>query len=118
MFGSPRAQFNQTFGYDPSSKREEVTGSIPQALLMMNSPYVATGIDGHSARTTLGKLLADETNDEAVAVELYLRCLAREPNDRELTVCLDHVKTTGNRVEAFEDVLWSIVNSTEFLHRQ
>lgn len=118
LLGSPRSQFNQTFGYDPSSKREEITGSIPQALLMMNSPYVATGIDGQSARTTLGKLLAEETNDEAVAVELYLRCLAREPNKQELTVCLDHVKTTGNRTEAFEDILWSIVNSTEFLHRQ
>lgn len=118
MLGSPRAQFNQTFGYDPSSKREEVTGSIPQALLMMNSPYVAVGIDARSSRTTLGKLLSETSDDEAAAVELYLRCLAREPNKAELAVCLEHVKATGNRAEAFEDILWSIVNSTEFLHRQ
>jgi hypothetical protein len=118
MFGSPRAQFNLAFGYDPSAKRDEITGSIQQALLLMNSPYVATGIDGRSARTTLGKLLGAEQDDESVAVELYIRCLAREPNEQELAVCREHVKATGNRVEAFEDILWSIVNSTEFLHRQ
>ena len=52
--GSPRTQFNQTFGYDPSTKRYEVSGSIPQALLLMNSPYLATGIDGNNPRTALG----------------------------------------------------------------
>ena len=117
-FGSPRAQFNRAFGYDPSSPRVDVTGSIPQALLLMNSPNVAAGINGRSSATTLGKLLADDRSDESVVVELYLRCLAREPNAKELAVCLDYVKETGNRPDAFEDVLWSIVNSTEFLHRQ
>ncbi|MBA4016411.1 MAG: hypothetical protein C0483_04410 [Pirellula sp.] len=116
--GSPRAQFSRVFGYDPSSKRDEVTGSIPQALLLMNAPNLAAGINGRSTATTLGKLLAEDRKDESVVVELYLRCLAREPNAKELAVCLEHVKQTENRVEAFEDLLWSIVNSTEFLHRQ
>jgi hypothetical protein len=116
--GSPRNQFNQVFGYDPSVRRDEVTGSVPQALLLMNNPNVNAGINGTTTRTALGKLLAEERDDETVAVELYLRCLAREPNDKELAVCLEHVKKSGDRVTAFEDVLWSIINSTEFLHRQ
>ena len=116
--GSPRAQFARVFGYDPSSKRDEVTGSIPQALLLMNAPNLAAGINGRSTATTLGKLLAEDRKDDSVVVELYLRCLAREPNDKELAVCLEHIKQTDNRIEAFEDLLWSIVNSTEFLHRQ
>jgi hypothetical protein len=62
-------------------------------------------------------LLASSQDDEAVAVELYLRCLAREPGDAELAVCLDHAKTTPNRAEAFEDVFWSLINSDEFLYR-
>lgn len=84
----------------------------------MNAPNLAAGINGRSTATTLGKLLAEDRKDESVVVELYLRCLAREPNAKELAVCLEHVKQTDNRVEAFEDLLWSIVNSTEFLHRQ
>lgn len=116
--GSPRAQFAQVFGYDPSTRRDEITGSIPQALLLMNSPNLAVGINGRSPATTLGRLLAEDRDDESVVVELYLRCLAREPNDKELAICLEHVKLAPQRVEAFEDILWSLVNSTELLHRQ
>jgi hypothetical protein len=28
-----------------------------------------------------------------------------------------YLKQVGNRTEAFEDVLWGLVNSAEFLHR-
>src|SRR5262249_42472352 len=38
QFGQgPRFGFNAVFGFDPSARREEITGSIPQALLLMNS---------------------------------------------------------------------------------
>ncbi|HKD37158.1 MAG TPA: DUF1549 domain-containing protein [Pirellulales bacterium] len=113
-----RGMFNAVFGYDPSVRRDEVTGSIPQALLLMNSPQLARAIDGKRTETALGELLATTKSDEAVTTELYLRCLAREPKSSEMDVCLEHVKKTGNRTEAFEDVLWALVNSTEFLHRK
>ncbi len=117
-FAGPRGQVNRTFGYDPSVRREEVASSIPQALWMMNAPELNRSINGRRPGTSLGKLLADTKDDEAVAVELYLRCLAREPKDAELSTCLGHVRQSGNRAEAFEDILWALVNSTEFLHRR
>ncbi len=40
LFRSPRNQFDQVFGFDPSTPRDEVTGSIPQALLLMNGPQI------------------------------------------------------------------------------
>lgn len=114
----PRQLFGQTFGYDPSTPRDEVAGSIPQALYLMNSPLVQSAIDGDNRRTALGKLLADVRNDEAVVVELYLRCLAREPKTIEIETCLKHVRDTGTRTDGFEDVLWALINSTEFTHRK
>jgi hypothetical protein len=114
---NPRAKLNQVFGFDPSMRHEEVGGSIPQALLLMNSPEVNRTIHGGRSDTSLGKLLAEEKNDELVAVELYLRCLAREPKPSELKTCLEHVQSSG-RTAGFEDILWSLVNSTEFLHRK
>ncbi|HZZ29983.1 MAG TPA: DUF1549 domain-containing protein [Pirellulales bacterium] len=119
LLRSPRNQFDQVFGYDPSAPRDEVTGSIPQALLMMNGPQINRAITGfRPGGGTLGQLLNSTSDNEAVATELYLRCLGREPNKAELQTCVDHVKKTSNRTTGFEDVLWALINSTEFLQRR
>jgi Protein of unknown function (DUF1549)/Protein of unknown function (DUF1553) len=114
----PRGEFNRTFGFDPSQRRDEVASSIPQALVMMNSPIVNRAINARNAQSMLGQILAETKDDEAVATELYLRCLAREPKPEELKTCLAHLREAGNRGAAFEDILWALVNSTEFLHRR
>ncbi len=115
---TPRGRVNQTFGYDPSVRRDEVAGSIPQALFLMNAPELNRALRGQDPTTSLGKLLAETPDNEAVVEELYLRCLAREPKPSELETCLEYVKSLGRRNEAFEDIAWSLVNSTEFLNRK
>ena len=113
----PRGQFNTAFGYDPSERRDEIAGSIPQALAMMNSPLINGAHPRHAGGPMLARLLAEIKDDKALVQELYLQVLAREPSQSELTTCLLYVKQVGNRTEAFEDILWALVNSTEFLHR-
>ena len=115
--GGPREAFARVFGFDPSLPREEVVGSIPQALVLMNGPQVDAAIAGDRAGTVLARLLRTEPDDAAVARALYLRTLAREPDDDELRTCLDHVRG-GDRVAGFEDVFWALVNSAEFVHRR
>ncbi|HVX12885.1 MAG TPA: DUF1549 domain-containing protein [Pirellulales bacterium] len=115
--GGPRFAFAQQFGYDPSVRRDEITSTIPQVLSLMNSPLVNQRITGRQPGGALARLLDGPQDDEAVPVELYLRCLCREPNDAELAVCLDHVKSTPDRAEAFGDIFWSLLNSQEFLYR-
>jgi hypothetical protein len=112
----PRQQFTTAFGYDPSERRDEIAHSIPQALTMMNSPIVGQAIRG-SGRTMLSRLLTEIKDDKALAQELYLRVLGREPSQSELETALRYAKTVGVRTEAFEDLLWGLVNSAEFLHR-
>ncbi|WP_425617380.1 DUF1549 domain-containing protein [Anatilimnocola sp. NA78] len=114
----PRQQFATVFGYDPSERRDEVAGTIPQALVMMNSSYFNGLLDGRSSRTALGKLLTEIKDDRALISELYLRTLAREPSSKEVDTCLAHVAAIQNRTEAFEDISWSLLNSTEFLYRR
>ena len=116
--GTPRGQFGQVFGFDPSTPREEVVGSIPQALLLMNGPQVGQALSADRPGTVLARLLRTEPDDRAVTRALYLRTLAREPSEDELRTCLDHVSDRGDRVEAFEDVFWALVNSAEFLYRR
>lgn len=112
----PRFLFNQVFGYDPSNPREEEVGSVPQALVLMNSPLINAAIS--SRRGMLASLLARIPKDDELTMELYLRTLGRQPNATELAACRDLVKEAGDRGEAYEDILWSLINSTEFLHRK
>jgi hypothetical protein len=60
-------------------------------------------------------LLAKKLSDEEVIVALYERVLSRKPTAEERGVCVRYVAKVGDRKEAMEDVLWSLVNSTEFL---
>lgn len=113
----PRNTFAQTFGYDPSVSRDEVSGSIPQALAMMNSPVVNAAINARG-RTALSRLLSEIKDDRALIAELYLKTVAREPSESEITTCLAYIQEVNSRAEAFEDLQWALVNSTEFLHRK
>jgi hypothetical protein len=115
--GTPRNLFSQVFGYDPSLPREEIVGSIPQALLFMNGPQVTAALDGGRPGTLLGRLLRTEPDDAAVARALYHQAFARAPSVEELETCLAHVRGAGDRAEGFEDVFWALINSAEFLHR-
>jgi len=115
---APRNAFEQAFGFDPSLPREEVAGTIPQALLLMNSQPLARALDAERRSTVLGRLLAEHGDDRAVADALHLRTLARHATPDELQACVDHVRATGDRADAFEDVFWALVNSAEFIHRK
>lgn len=113
---SPRAVFNAAFGYDPSDPRDEVGSSIQQALIMMNAPFIDRSLDARRA-DGLGAVLRQHSSDEEALVALYLKTLSRGPTKHETQTCLSYVQDIGNRNEAFEDILWSLINSTEFLHR-
>jgi hypothetical protein len=118
QFASPRSVFNTVFGYDPGLPRDEIEGSIPQALLLMNGPHLARGLAGDRSFTPLGRLLRAHPDDRDLADELHLRTLARHATADELDVCIDHVQATGSRAEAFEDIFWALINSAEFIHRK
>jgi len=66
----------------------------------------------------LDQWLADSSlTDEGVVRRIFLASVVREPDRREMEVALLPIaaKGAGARRQAFEDVLWSIFNSKEFL---
>lgn len=113
----PREQFSQLFGFDPSTPSSDVSGNVPQALFLMNSPQVNSQIRADSG-TRLAGLLRRFTNDRDALNELYLLVFSREPTAEELRICETHIQKVGNRGEAFEDLMWSLLNSSEFLSRR
>lgn len=112
-FGGLEFAFKAEFSYDPSTKSDEVEGSIPQALLMMNNPTINQKIKATGTNLLAG-ILSTHSNDQDALQALYLRTLARKPTERELEKCRKYIASTGNRAEAFEDILWALLNSTEF----
>lgn len=116
-FRGPRQTFAQLFGFDPSTPQDEILGSVPQALFLMNSPFLANLIRA-DGRTTLSQILTKHKDDEDAILELYLRVLAREPSDREMKICREYLAEVKDRREAFEDLMWSLLNSSEFLSKR
>jgi hypothetical protein len=105
--------FKLEFDFDPSTKADDVEGSVPQALLMMNNPALNARIQAKGTNL-LGRLLTAYPQDADALRVLYLRTLARKPTDREVQKCRDYLARAGSRAEGFEDILWALLNSTEF----
>jgi hypothetical protein len=116
---STRDLVNEAFGTDPSLSPTDAPRTMSQALWMMNNKQLQQQINAApDSGTMLAKLLGEETDDRAACSALYSRVFARGPTDAEMRVALDHVKSLDNRGAAFEDLLWSLVNSAEFTSRR
>jgi hypothetical protein len=104
---------NEEFKFDPSSKPDEVEGSISQALLMMNNPAINQKIAARGTNV-LNRILTSYPQDAEAIRMIYLKTLARKPTDGEMEKFMTYVPTAETRTEAYEDLLWAILNSTEF----
>ena len=111
--GGLEGQFKDEFRFDPSLKADEIESSVPQALLLMNNPAINGRIQARGTNLLARILSAYPQDDEALRM-VYLRSLARKPTDKELDRCRDYIKKVDDRAEAFEDILWALLNSTEF----
>ena len=73
--------FKQEFNYDPSTKAEEIEGSVAQALMLMNNPQINAKVRALGTNL-LGRILKEYPQDNDALTILYLRALARTPTTR------------------------------------
>lgn len=115
---STRDLVNEAFGYDPAYQDSLVNRTMKQAMLMMNNAQILKQIEAApGSETMLSQLLKSEPDDKTVTDVLYARVLARRPTDRERSIVENHLKKVGDREQAYEDLLWSLLNSAEFTTR-
>lgn len=114
---SPRFGFDALFGIDPSTPKDEITGTIPQSLMLMNSRRFRAGMSARG-ETRLGTILRENGDNRDALKAVYLLVLAREPSSSEVDICLEYIKDANGRPEAFEDIMWSLLNSSEFISRR
>jgi len=47
--------------------------------------------------------------------ELYVRAFSRKPTDSEIKAAVDYLESKSDKLEAFQDLTWVILNCKEFL---
>jgi hypothetical protein len=60
-------------------------------------------------------LLATQKTDVEIIQELYLVTLSRDPSEAETKAALEFLPEAASRQEFFEDLLWTLINSKQFL---
>jgi hypothetical protein len=104
----PRDRFVTFFlaGSETASTTDYEVG-IPQALRLMNSPI--------ANQPAVVRAIVGAASDPADAIErIYLAALSRRPTSEEKKTLTDYVNHNGSRAEAYGDILWAALNSSEF----
>jgi len=90
--------------------------SIVQALHLMNSRLLQEKLASKDASARVQRLADSQLTPEEVVTDLYLACYSRLPTEDELKIATAPLTAEGaNRRNAIEDVLWSLLNSAEFV---
>ncbi len=93
----------------------ESDGNLGQALQLINGPTVNEKVRNPSNR--LGSLLNAKKSETEILDEIYFAALARPAFDDEKKVALAHIAKGTDKRKAWEDVLWAVINTREFLFR-
>ena len=89
------------------------TGSVPIAMAMMNGRGVQVLTrQGSRILNTMDKFKADGPKVETV----FLSVLSRKPSPDEMSVAYRSIRRDG--VNGFQDVVWALINTREFLFVQ
>jgi len=131
----PDNSFNATsyfltvFGRPESSSACECErtqeASLAQALHLLNAKDIQEKLASDSGAAA--KIAADPRSDADKLRELYLTAFSREPDADEIALAKRHIDKPRNgpdgqpldavksRRQGYEDILWAILNTKEFL---
>ncbi len=87
--------------------------NLAQALHTLNGEILAKKIGDKSG--SVAKLASQEMEEETVINRLYLTALSRPPQAAEVQALQEFRKEAESAQQFYEDVLWTLVNSKEFL---
>jgi hypothetical protein len=106
---TPRSAFVNFFRADDTADPTEYQAGIPQALRLMNAPQLTR------PGAALTQALKAGGGPARVTERLYLAALARRPTAAESRRLLDYVaRHDAQPREAYGDILWALLNSSEF----
>lgn len=105
--------FRFAFGDEEDIEKTDFEGTIPQALSMMNSDTIHRGIVERDQRLDL--ILRTRTDPGERLETIFLTILSRRPIPSEAARYLRHIQEKKNDRRAYEDLFWTLLNSSEFM---
>jgi hypothetical protein len=106
---TPRTQFVNFFKGDDNADPTEYQAGIPQVLRLMNAPQLNNA-------DMLTPILRAGKSQAQVVEHLYLATLSRRPTGQELNRTLALVRKHSDQPrQAYADILWALLNSSEFM---
>ncbi|HLQ43527.1 MAG TPA: DUF1553 domain-containing protein, partial [Planctomycetaceae bacterium] len=112
--------FLTTFGKPPrlqacACERSEDT-TLAQTFQLVSGPVLNDLLARQDNR--LRQWLSSDASSDATIDSLYWTTLSRPPSSNELSAAKKHLSSSGNNRANLEDVIWSLLNSDEFLLRR
>lgn len=91
--------------------------NLAQALHLLNSDEVQGKLTRGGARADM--LVQDKRPDAEKVTELFLWAFARKPSAEDMKVALDHIaKNEKSKKIAYENIIWALINTKEFIFNQ
>ncbi|HQU42719.1 MAG TPA: S-layer protein, partial [Pirellulales bacterium] len=105
--------FGRTRRDTPCVCETRIEPNLSQVLYLLFSPELQRDIANPEG--AVAKLVKENKPAAEVVTELYLRTLSRPPSDAELADAVALIDNDPARQPAVEDLLWTLLNSKEFL---
>lgn len=111
-----KRQFMQIFGGNDDDDSSVYSGTIPQALLMMNGALVKSATSGDKG-SYLNTVLSNPSyrKDADRIRALYMAALGRIPSSSELKNMQGMMSQYPDPLSAYQDLYWALLNSNEFI---
>jgi hypothetical protein len=87
--------------------------NLAQALHTLNGDVLALKIK--DAKSRVSKLVAAKKPQDEIIEDLYLAALSRLPSDEERSASRELLADSKGEAEFYQDLLWALMNSKQFL---
>ncbi|HVE43403.1 MAG TPA: DUF1549 domain-containing protein [Planctomycetota bacterium] len=106
--------FGKPGGASACECERSVDASLAQSLHLLNSPDIHGKMSSGVAKELSGDM---KRTDVDKVQELYLRAFGRPASEHEMKYATSHIGKfeAKDRPAAFEDVVWALINTKEFL---
>ncbi len=107
VFGKPK-------GESSCECERSQDASLAQSLHLLNSKEIHQMLTANAGRAAQLAKKHDKASRENIE-EFYYWVYARPPEAEEMKIALAHLESTENKRQGYEDILWALVNTKEFL---